>query len=191
MLTNFLDLYAESPMLYTYWVVAIVASVIFAFQAISLFVGFDTDTDLSGGDVDFDVDGLNLVSVKTVACFLLGFGWTGALCHPHIASPVVLGLLAFGVGLAFMVLIALLLRSVLRLSQNNSFRIEQTIGQTAEVYLAIPEGHGALGKITVSINGSLRELLALNPDGTPIATGAKVRITAVVDSQTVAVSFKS
>ena len=57
-----------------FWVIAIGSSVVFIIQAILMFVGFDSDSDFSGGDSDFDADGMNLVSVKTVACFLIGFG---------------------------------------------------------------------------------------------------------------------
>lgn len=176
-------------MLYAYWVVALVATVLFLFQAVSLFIGFDTDTDMSGGDVSFDADGLNLVSVKTVACFLLGFGWTGVLLSPYVANPFLLAGVALLVGLVFMLLIALLLRQVLRLSQDNSFRIEQTVGTTAEMYLGVADGEHHMGKVTLSQNGTLHELLAISRGGMAIPTGAKVKVVEVIDDQTVRVEL--
>lgn len=112
-------------MYYIYWGAAIVASAVFLVQTISLFIGFDTDHDFSGGDTDFDADGLNLVSVKTVACFILGFGWTGVIFYPIIDNKLWLAALAVLIGLVFMVLIAFLLQQVLRLSQDNTFRVEK------------------------------------------------------------------
>ena len=70
------------PMTYIYWGVAIISSLVFTIQTLLLFVGFDADGNFDGGDVSFDVDGLALVSVKTVACFLLGFGWCGVIISP-------------------------------------------------------------------------------------------------------------
>lgn len=161
-----------------YWGTALVASVVFCIQTIMLFVGFDADADFSGGDVDFDADGMNLVSVKTVVCFLLGFGWTGVIGYPITDNKNILAGIAVGVGVAFMFLIALLLKQVLRLSKDNSFSTRHVVGATAEVYLRIPGGEER-GKITVSHEGSLHELLAMAD--CPIATGQKVKVADVID----------
>lgn len=168
-----------------YWGTAIVASVVFCIQTIMLFVGFDADADFSGGDVEFDADGMNLVSVKTVVCFLLGFGWTGVIGYPITENKSILAGIAIAVGIAFMFLIALLLKQVLRLSKDNTFSTHQVVGATAEVYLRIPGGKDC-GKITVSHEGSLHELLAMAE--TPIATGQKVKIIDVIDESSVRVA---
>lgn len=168
-----------------YWGTAIVASVVFCIQTIMLFVGFDADADFSGGDVDFDADGLNLVSVKTVVCFLLGFGWTGAMLYPGMDDKNIVALIAVGVGVAFMFLIALLLKQVLKLSKDNTFNIDSVVGTTAEVYLRIPGGTEH-GKVTASYEGSTHELLALADE--EIATGQKVTIVEVIDQSTVKVA---
>lgn len=167
-----------------YWALALVSSVVFAIQAIILFMGFDTDADFSGGDVDFDADGLNLVSVKTVVCFLLGFGWTGALFYPAIDNKAILAVIAIAVGVIFMFLIAFLLRQVLKLGKDNTFRTSAVIGSVAEVYLRIPGGQ-EMGKVQVSWQGSLHELLASS--ATEIPTGAKVKIINAIDESTVEV----
>lgn len=168
-----------------YWGTAIVASVVFCIQTIMLFVGFDADADFSGGDVDFDADGMNLVSVKTVVCFLLGFGWTGVIGYSITDNKNVLAIVAVAVGVAFMFLIALLLKQVLRLSKDNTFSTQQVVGAIADVYLRIPGGDDT-GKITVSHEGSLHELLALAD--APIATGQKVRVIDVIDESCVRVA---
>lgn len=168
-----------------YWGTAIVATVVFCIQTIMLFVGFDADADFSGGDVEFDNDGMNLVSVKTVVCFLLGFGWTGVIGYPITESKGILAGVAVAVGVAFMFLIALLLKQVLRLSKDNTFSTHHVVGATAEVYLRIPGGKDC-GKITVSHEGSLHELLAMAD--APIATGQKVKIVDVIDESSVRVA---
>lgn len=182
-------------MLQVYWILAAVSSIIFIIQAIMTFIGFDADSDVDmstapdqipeSGDAAFDAAGFHLVSVKSVICFILGFGWTGVLCWNYIPNRVLLGLLAVVVGLIFMSLIAFLLFQMMKLNRDNTFRVEQTIGLPADVYLRIPGNRKQTGKITVSLNGSTHELEAVSD--TDIPTGAKVRIKEIVQGETVLV----
>lgn len=187
MTSSYWDLFLQSPTYYLYWGTAIVASVVFLIQIALLLFGFDTDADFSGGDTSFDIDGLSLVSVKTVACFLLGFGWTGVLCYPEIQNQWWLGIVAFSVGALFMLIVYYLLCQVLRLSQNATFDTAQSVGTVGDVYLRIPPGKGQLGKVMVSVAGSLHELLAESADGDELPTGCKVRVVKAVDHLTVTV----
>lgn len=175
------------PMLQGYWALAIISSVVFIIQAIATFVGFDADTDISGGDADFDADGFHIVSIKTIVCFILGFGWTGVLFWETIESKMLLSILAFVIGLAFMLIIALLLRWVMKLDKDNTFHTEQTVGLIAEVYLRIPASRKETGKIMVSLNGSVHEIEALTDETETIPTGGKVEILSVVKSSVVLV----
>ena len=174
------------PMHQVYWTLAIISSLVFVAQAVMIVIGFDADSDFGGGDADFDTDGFHIISVKTIVCFVLGFSWTGALFYHLVDSSLVLGCIAGGVGLLFMLLIALMFRQVMRLDKDNTFRAERTIGSAADVYLRIPAGRSETGKVTVSIHGSLHELEALT-EGDEIPTGAKVRITGVVEGDVVLV----
>lgn len=167
-----------------YWAVAAVSSVIFLIQATMLVVGFDADADLSGGDASFDADGVHLLSVKTLVCFLLGFGWTGAIFYPIVDNKSVVGIIAVAVGVTFMFLIAFLMTQVMRLSRDNTFTTANAIDKVGEVYLRIPGGDEA-GKIMVSHLGSMHELAAFSADEIP--TGTKVRITAAIDPESVQV----
>lgn len=175
------------PMLQGYWILAIVSSVVFVIQAIATFVGFDADTDVSGGDADFDADGFHIVSIKTIVCFILGFGWTGVLFWDTIESRILLSILALVVGLIFMFTIALLLRWVMKLDKDNTFKTENVVGLVADVYLRIPGSRKETGKIIVSLNGSVHELEALTDDTETIPTGSKAEIVAVVKGSTVLV----
>ncbi len=188
--------YAMETALQVYWILAGVSSVIFIIQAIMTFVGFDSDADLDladapdeipmSGDSDFDADGFHLISVKTIICFMLGFGWTGVLFWDSISSPLLLGGLAAIVGLLFMSIIAFLLFQMRKLDKENTFRVENVIGMNAEVYLRIPGGRKDTGKVNVSLHGSMHELEAMT-EGGDLPTGAKVRITGKVDAETVMV----
>ena len=108
---NITNFYETAPlMLAIYWSVAALSSILFLVQAIILLIGFDTDSDFSGGDAAFDADGMNLVSFKTILCFLLGFGWTGAIFYPIFENKLTVALIAVAAGVSFMFLIAFLLR---------------------------------------------------------------------------------
>lgn len=176
-----------SPMYYIYWGIAIISSLVFTIQTIMLFVGFDTDADFGGGDVAFDVDGLALVSVKTVACFLLGFGWSGVILAPLFENAWVVALISLGIGALFMFGAWILLKQVLTLSQDNTFHADKIVGYTADVYLRIPADADKSGKIMVSYEGSLHELQAFNAGTEEIPTGAKVHIVEAIDDATVRV----
>lgn len=175
------------PMTYIYWGVAIISSLVFTIQTLLLFVGFDADGNFDGGDVSFDVDGLALVSVKTVACFLLGFGWCGVIISPFFVEAWITALISLGVGTLFMFGAWVLLKQVLTLSQDNTFHTEKVVGYTADVYLRIPADTRKSGKIMVSYEGSLHELQAFNTSGEEIPTGAKVRVVATIDDAAVLV----
>lgn len=193
----FESFFSMPTMLQAYWIMASLASVIFIIQAIMTFAGFDADADADlvdapedipsgGGDASFDADGFHLVSVKSIICFILGFGWTGVLGWDVIGNGIVLSLVATLVGLIFMASIAFMLYQVMKLNKDNTFRVEQVIGKNAEVYLRIPAARQDTGKISISHNGSMHELEALT-DGEAIPTGAKVKITAKVDGDSVIV----
>lgn len=185
MIDSFMSL---DTMLQGYWVLALVSSLIFVIQAIGTFVGFDTDADADlGGDADFDAEGFHIVSVKTIVCFVLGFGWTGVLFWNTIENRLWLSLLAFVIGLCFMFTIALLLHWVLKLDKDNTFHTEQVVGKTADVYLRIPAARADSGKVLVSLNGSNHELEAITDDAEAIPTGAKVEIISTIRNSTLLV----
>lgn len=63
----------------------------------------------------------------------------------------------------------------MKLSEDNSFKISETIGKSAEVYLSIPENKKGKGKVILSVKGALRELDAIT-EGERILSNTNVRI---------------
>jgi membrane protein implicated in regulation of membrane protease activity len=86
-----------------------------------------------------------------------------------------------------MVLIALLLRQMMKLTRNNTFQPQQAVGLVGEVYLRVPAAQSDTGKVVVSVEGSLHELLALTSEPEAIPTGTQVRVVGTVSSDTVLV----
>ncbi len=124
-----------------YFYIAIGTSIIFIIQTIMTFVGADAD---SGVDADFDgnLDGVEtpfqLFSLRNLVNFLLGFGWTGVAFYNTISSKVLLGILAFVVGLIFIAVFFVLMKALMKLAEDNTFKLEDTVGKTADVYMTIP-----------------------------------------------------
>jgi hypothetical protein len=76
---------------------------------------------------------------------------------------------------------------MMKLTRNNTFHAQSTVGLVAEVYLRIPAAQKDTGKVVVSVEGSMHELLALTPETEDIPTGTRVRIVGSLTEDTVLV----
>lgn len=169
------------PLHQIFWYIAIPVSIIFIIQTIMTFIGADAadgleadfDGDFNGGDAPFQ-----LFSLRNLINFLIGFSWTGVLFFEKIENKTILVLLAVTVGAVFLLLFFLLIRQIMKLSEDNTFRIENTIGKIGNVYLTIPGNHSGKGKIQVSVNGTSHELDAITKQES-IPSGSMVRVIAV------------
>jgi hypothetical protein len=70
---------------------------------------------------------------------------------------------------------------VQRLTEDNSFKIINTLNKTAEVYLTIPENKKGKGKIIISVNGAFHELEAMT-EHDKILSGAVVKVVRIENS---------
>lgn len=166
-----------------FWGCALVASAIFAVQALLTLLGMDS----SDMDVDFDgantMDlggGISLFTVKNFVNFFLGFGWAGVSFRSVIASDALLVLAAMVVGCAFVAVFVFILKQTRKLEANGAFRVQDCAGKVADVYLRIPAAGAGEGKVQISLNGSVHELPACTA-GDEIPTGRKVRVVEVTD----------
>lgn len=169
-----------------FWGVAIVASIVFVIQTIMTFVGLDNDTDVDTGGLDADEGISGFFSLKNLVNFLLGYGWAGVVFKSLIPSSLWIQLAAAGVGLLFVLVWVIIIRQVMKLGVDKTFHIEETVGLIADVYLRIPASGEGSGKVMVSVRGSVHELEAV-AQSAAIPTGAKAKIVAVVNSDTVKV----
>lgn len=131
--------------------------------------------------------GLRLFSVRTVIAFFAVGGWTGtALIAADVSEPVaIFG--AFAAGAAALVGIAALFKYSLKLQDNGTVLIKNSLGKEAEVYLRIPANRSGKGKVFVLVQERLTEYDAITVENEDIKTGEKVRIIGIVDGETVVV----
>lgn len=134
----------------------------------------------------FDFTGDGIISVASVAGFLVFFGLTGygsvTLFEADPRIAVIAGLVAGVIGA---LLGWLLYRTIRKAEHSVSFSSFSVAGKTATVLLRIPGGMEDYGEITFVVNGEIVNYAALSEE--PIKTGEKVIITSVASSKTVIV----
>jgi len=184
------------PHLKIYWGIALIASILFVIQTVMSFIGgdvFGSDADVNA-DINFDTDADThsaggtsyFFSVRNLVNFLLGAGWGGICFYGMISSKALLMLVSVVCGIIFVMIFFFLVKILLKLSKDNTFRLSETLNKAADVYLAIPGNKSGTGKIQISVRGSVHELDALTA-GAKIPTGAKAKVIKIVDGQTVEV----
>lgn len=168
-----------APFLKIYWIIAIPASIVFVVQTILTFIGSDA-ADGIGADFSGHLEDVHapfqLFSLRNLVNFLLGFSWTGISCYKVIESQSILMAVSVAVGLVFISVFFVVLNQVQKLSEDNSFKLEDTIHKTANVYLAIPANKNGTGKVMISVKGSVRELEAITEVDQKIETGSVVTV---------------
>lgn len=162
----------------SFWWVAIIASLIFLIQLIFTIIGTDF-TDGLGADFDGDLDAVHgpfqLFSFRNLINFLMGFGWSGVAFYHNFQNQMFLVILAAIVGCMFVIIFFIVIKQIMKLTEDNTFNIDKLVGKTAEVYLRIPEQKSGKGKVQVSLNGSNHELLAVT-ETEEIPSGNLVKI---------------
>lgn len=180
------------PLLRTFWYIALPTSLIFAVQTVLTFIGGDAtdgleadfDSDLDGGDSTFQ-----LFSFRNLINFLLGFSWTGISFYDEIDStPLLIGLSVL-VGLVFLFLFFMIIRQLEKLAEDNSFKINECLNKTAEVYMQIPASKSGKGKVLISIKGSMRELDAITKSEESILSGTMVVVKEVLSENLLVVEI--
>lgn len=167
------------PLLRAFWFIAIPVSIIFIIQTIMTFVGGDSmdgvspdfDGDFSQGEAPFQ-----LFSLRNLINFLLGFSWSGIAFYDSIQNKTLLFIIAIIVGIAFVGIFFFIIRQLMKLAEENSFKMEESLGKTAEVYLTIPAYKAGKGKVIISVKGSVRELDAMTESKEAIQSAQLVKV---------------
>ncbi|WP_233379362.1 hypothetical protein [Maribellus sp. CM-23] len=168
-----------------FWYLAIPTTLILILLMVLSIFGGDTDTDVDT-DVDADIaDGdtipFQFISVKNIVAFFAVFGWSGIGFINAGMAPWLVILLAVFCGLLMMLLMGTLFYLMSRLAENGTLKMNNAIGKLGEVYLRIPAQRGGMGKVQISVQGSVRTLDAITDDLDTISTAAIVQVIDVID----------
>lgn len=159
-----------------YWLVAVIGSLIFAVVMIMAFLGGDAD-DI--GDIDADIDagaGFQFISFKNLVGFFTIFGWSGIACiDAGLSTPLVI-IISVISGLLMMVIMAALFYFISNLTDSGTLNYNNAIDAIGEVYLPIGADRSKMGKVSVNVQGSMRELDALTDSLTELKSGTIITV---------------
>jgi hypothetical protein len=168
-----------------FWVCALAGGGFILLQSLLGLMGMDDDSGGHEGHLHSG-DGLNLLSLRAIAAGLTFYGLTG-LAALEWGFPRVLAVpLAAVVGLGAAAGIAFVMRGMRRMESDGVVRVEGAVGRPATVYLSIPGGSGAPGKVHLFLQGRTVEMNAVSRD--PLPTGASVVVVDVVGPDTLEVA---
>ena len=160
----------------------------------------DADADVSEGifgdhdlGVDPDVsglDGLRIFTVRGIIGFLVVFGWLGLALDSGGAELWLSAVVAVAGGFAMMVVLALLMRAVMKLRGDGNIDNRNAIGVSGKVYLTVPAARNGEGKVNIMLQGSYVERDAVTDEAEAIPTGSEVTVVSLSGQTTLVVKRK-
>ena len=168
-----------------FWITALLGSTIFLVLFVLSLLGADSDAEMDT-DTEIGMDdgiGIQFFTFKNAMAFFTLFGWTGIACLDNGFSAGVSTTIAFMAGIAMMTLMSFLFLWISKLAESGTLRIENAVGNIGEVYLSIGANRSRIGKISIDVQGSKRELSALSDEKKDLKQGEVIRVTAVVSGE--------
>ncbi|MGX1928389.1 hypothetical protein [Flagellimonas sp. 2504JD4-2] len=168
-----------------YWITAIAGSIVLLILVVLTFVGGDVE-DVSG-DVDADIDGdggigFQFLSFKNLMGFFTIFGWSGISCIDNGLSTGVTILVSVVCGLLMMFAMASLFYYLSKMQSSGTLELKNALNQIGEVYLTIGANRSSIGKVSINVQGTLRELEALTDEDVDLKQGNVVKVNEVTDN---------
>ena len=131
------------------------------------------------GSVSESLGSLRLFTLRGILAFLAVWGWA-VLAITRAGRPWLMGvLLGLVLGAAAMVLIAVVMKMILRLQADGTVSLANAVGSGGEVYLSVPPLRAGEGKVNVVIQETMTECAAVTDEEAAIPTGAKVTVVGV------------
>ncbi|RKR15055.1 hypothetical protein CLV91_1137 [Maribacter vaceletii] len=162
-----------------YWVIAGISSVIFIILLIMTLIGGDADG--IDGDVDAEIDGdtgigFQFLSFKNLMGFLTIFGWSGISCLDAGLSKSLTITISIFCGLLMMFAMASIFYYLGKLQSSGTLKLNNALNQIGEVYLTVGNKRSKIGKVSITVQGSLRELEALTEEDRDLVQGDVVNV---------------
>ena len=177
-------------------IIAIPATLILLIQTVMIFMGIGDDGDSAGDELADDIEssddgifgedaegdpidaagleGLRILTLRGIVAFMVVFGWVGvAMDSAGLSLALTLPVAAVS-GFAMMVLLALLMRSVMKLRSDGNLDNRNAIGVSGKVYLTVPPSRSGSGKVNLMLQGSFVEREAVTDSTEAIPTGCEV-----------------
>jgi len=125
------------------------------------------------------MEGLRVFTVRGIVAFFVVFGWLGvALDAADVALYITLPV-AIGGGLLMMVVLAFLMRAVMKLRSDGNLDNRNAVGTAGKVYLTVPPSRSGEGKVQIMLQGSYVERDAVTDETEAIPTGSEIVVVGV------------
>ena len=166
-----------------FYATGIASIAVLLIQLVLMMFGVDGD-----GDVEVGEHGeAGVLSIRTVAAFFAGFGWTGVAMIEGGSSVPVATVAGVVVGAGFMGAVLALMRVIYGMQAQGNIDYRNAVGTVGKVYTPIAGNMERGGQIEVLVQGRLRTVQAFTRSAQPIATNARVRVVDVLDETTLLV----
>ncbi|MBU2995627.1 hypothetical protein KO500_04250 [Cellulophaga baltica] len=167
-----------------YWIIACVASIIFIVLLILTLLGGGDDLD---GDIDAEIESdtgieFQFLSFKNLVGFFTIFGWSGIASLDADLPKYLVVVISIICGLIMMFAMASLFYYLARLQSSGTLKLANAINQVGEVYLTIGANRSKVGKVSITVQGTLRELDALTEELIDLTQGNVVCVTKITDN---------
>lgn len=164
---------------------AVIGGVVLVFQLVAGLVGLDHGhVAHDGHHGDGASEGLNLLSIRSVAAGLAFFGLAGLATRPLGMIAATAAAVVAGLGAA--VAVAAIVKTFGRLERDGTMSLGTAVGTTGTVYLSIPGQRSGVGKVHLTVQNRLVECPAVTSDE-PLPTGASVLVIDLEGRDTVVV----
>ncbi|HLT32221.1 MAG TPA: hypothetical protein VKZ98_00395, partial [Aquaticitalea sp.] len=114
--------------------------------------------------------------------FFTIFGWSGIACIGEGLSKPITVLISVIAGLVMMTIMAAMFHYMKKLTDSGTLDFKNAIGAIGEVYLTIGENRSKMGKVSVRVQGTLRELEALTDSFTELKSGTIIKVVDVTSN---------
>ena len=131
------------------------------------------------GSVSESLGSLRLFTLRGILAFLAVWGWA-VLAITRAGRPWLMGvLLGLVMGAAAMVIIAVVMKMILRLQADGTVSLQNAVGSGGEVYLSVPALRAGEGKVNVVIQDTMTECAAVTDEEAVITTGTQVTVVGI------------
>ncbi len=183
----------------TFFLCAVAGGALFLIRLVMQFLGGDTDAipddipDDIAADAAFDIEvmgdsdaSFQMLSFQGITAFFLIFGLSGLMMRQSFEAGYILSIIvAAFCGLLIMYVQAWLMTFLLSLQSSGTIDMNNAVGAVGAVYLSIPsEG---IGKVKITIQGTLKIFDATSKNNEEIKTGGRVRVVEVITGDTLVV----
>lgn len=125
------------------------------------------------------LNGLRIFTVRGIVAFFVVFGWVGLLLQNAGVRLLITVPVATVCGVVMMVLMALILKAIMRLRSDGNIDNRNAIGTAGKVYLTVPPSRSGSGKVQIVLQGSYVERNAVTDDKESIPTGCEIVVVGI------------